>query len=56
MDQNNNSVNEKRVCSFCYKPLVKIGRDRQNGKGNYNDWKTRKYHVKCYKYYKYTEE
>ena len=26
-----------------------IGRERQNGKGGYKDWKTREYHKKCYK-------
>ena len=47
--ENNLVPEEKRICVYCHKHLVKIGRERQNGKGAYNDWKTRKYHVKCYK-------
>lgn len=36
-------------CKHCKKPLVKIGLDRVNGKGTYNDWSSRLYHKKCLK-------
>jgi hypothetical protein len=46
-------------CEYCGKPLKKIGFDRSNGKyysGNGgNDWKTRKFHKKCYKQVKQEE-
>jgi hypothetical protein len=40
---------EKRYCEYCGKCLCKIGHDRKNGRGSYNDWSSRKYHKKCYK-------
>ena len=40
---------QKPKCKECGKSLVLIGRERQNGKGGYKDWKTREYHKKCYK-------
>lgn len=39
-----------RSCAHCEKPLVRIGRSRKNGKGNYDDWATRMFHKKCVKY------
>ena len=40
-------------CEYCGKPLKAIGHQRTNGRsfsGNSgNDWKTRKYHKKCFK-------
>ena len=38
----------KKLCKLCQKPLTKIGRMRQNGKGH-NDWPTREYHKQCWK-------
>ena len=35
-------------CEYCKKSLVMIGNNRKNGKNNIDDWKTRKYHKKCY--------
>lgn len=40
---------EKRLCELCGKPLKKIGVGRKNGKIHFEDWKNRKFHVKCYK-------
>ena len=35
-------------CQMCGKPLVAIGYARANGQ-NHSDWRTRKYHKKCFK-------
>ena len=40
---------DKRYCEYCGKCLKAIGHNRKNGRGNYNDWESRKYHKKCYK-------
>lgn len=40
---------EKRICQHCNKPLKIIGILRKNGSNNYEDYKERKYHKKCYK-------
>jgi len=34
-------------CKHCLKSIVAIGDGRKNGK-NHNEWKSRKYHKKCY--------
>jgi hypothetical protein len=39
----------KRICQCCNKPLKIIGVLRKNGSNNYEDYKERKYHKKCYK-------
>jgi hypothetical protein len=39
----------KRICQCCNKPLKIIGILRKNGSNNYEDYKERKYHKKCYK-------
>jgi hypothetical protein len=39
---------ELGYCELCKKKLVAIGRDRSRGKKTHTDWKTRKYHKKCY--------
>eukprot|EP01045_Picozoa_sp_COSAG04_P026606 COSAG04_NODE_3724_length_2581_cov_76.628928_3_plen_70_part_00 len=44
-----NTKQQKPKCKECGKSLVLIGRERQNGKGTFKDWKTREYHKKCYK-------
>ena len=50
-----NKTFEKRVCLYCKKHLVKIGRERVNGNNPIHDWSTRKYHKKCYKEYQQIE-
>ena len=42
-------MSEPRFCEYCGKCLCKIGNNRKNGKGNYNDWANRPYHKKCFK-------
>ena len=38
----------KRICTYCNRTLVAIGRDRKNGKQSHNDWSTRTMHKHCY--------
>ena len=38
----------KHVCPHCNKPIVAIGSSRKNGRP-LDDWKSRKYHSKCYR-------
>lgn len=41
---------EDRYCEICGKKMRTIGRSNEKNKNsNYFDWKTRKYHKKCYK-------
>jgi len=44
---------ETRICEHCGKALRLIGATRKNGKqinnGTGKDWKSRKYHKKCFK-------
>lgn len=41
---------KNRICLECGKRLVTIGSNRSNGRGHhFNDWKGRKYHIKCFK-------
>ena len=42
---------KKRVCVYCGGYLKTIGLTRKNGNNMVPDWKTRKSHKKCYKYY-----
>lgn len=39
---------DNRVCQYCKKTLVSIGRARKGGKRTHNDWNDRKYHKKCF--------
>lgn len=42
-------LNKKnKRCKLCGKTLKKIGLDRKNGRGQYKDWDSRKYHKKCF--------
>jgi hypothetical protein len=50
-----NKTLEKRVCLYCNKHLVKIGKERSNGNNQIHDWSSRKYHKKCYKEQKVLE-
>ena len=49
------TLNNCNMCWYCSKKLPAIGNQRKNGKtfqsykNGSNDWKTRKYHKKCYK-------
>ena len=38
----------KHVCQHCNKPIVSIGSSRKTGRP-FDDWKSRKYHSKCYR-------
>ena len=40
-------VIQNKLCGECFKPLVPIGHDRKNG-ASHADWKTRKYHKRCW--------
>ena len=42
-------MSQRPKCQACHKTLPKIGRNRQNGRGNFNDWAKRPYHVGCLK-------
>jgi hypothetical protein len=46
-----NPKQRPRICVVCNKHLVRIGRERANGKGGFSDWKDRKTHAKCYSTY-----
>lgn len=39
---------DDKVCQYCKKKLVPIGKARKKGKRTHNDWDTRKYHKKCF--------